>query len=91
METSKILLAYFGPETTLPIISALGAIVGVLLMFWNYVVGLVRRFFRLFFKKKDSGASSGALQPLPDQAVPAGGAPVPAGQPGISCADGSAN
>lgn len=31
------LLAYFGPETTLPLMSFLAVILGFLLMCWNYV------------------------------------------------------
>jgi hypothetical protein len=33
-----ILLGYFGPETTLPVASALAAVVGVALVGWNYLM-----------------------------------------------------
>ena len=33
---------YIGPETLMPLATALAAITGVLLMFWRRVVGLVR-------------------------------------------------
>ena len=33
---------YIGPETLMPVASALAAIVGVLLMFWRRTVALVR-------------------------------------------------
>ena len=36
---------YIGPDVFLPITSALAAIAGVLLMFWQRVVGLVGRLF----------------------------------------------
>ena len=32
-----ILLGYIGPESTLPLASALAAVVGVALMGWNYI------------------------------------------------------
>ena len=42
---------YVGPDAILPLASAVAAVVGVLLLFWRYVVGLVRRTFRLFREK----------------------------------------
>jgi hypothetical protein len=45
---------YIGPETLMPVASALAAIVGVLLMFWRRTVALVRaglsKAFRIFSK-----------------------------------------
>ena len=35
------LLLYIGPDQLLPLTSLFGAIVGILLMFWNRVVGAV--------------------------------------------------
>jgi hypothetical protein len=35
---------YLGPETLMPIASALAAVGGVLLLFWRRVVGTVRLF-----------------------------------------------
>lgn len=43
-------LLYVGPDQILPLISFLGAIVGVLLIFWRYVVGLVRRVWHALVK-----------------------------------------
>jgi hypothetical protein len=37
-------LAYIGPDQLLPLTSLLGAITGIILIFWNYVAGLIRRF-----------------------------------------------
>jgi hypothetical protein len=51
METPKMLWAYLGPETTLPLVSVLGALIGVLLMFWHFFVGCVKKVFRMFFKR----------------------------------------
>jgi hypothetical protein len=37
---------YVGPDLLLPLTSALAAIAGVLLMFWNKVIGFVRGAWR---------------------------------------------
>ena len=50
---------YIGPDVFLPITSALAAIAGVLLMFWQRVVGLVGRLF---------GRTSKPTSPEPPQA-----------------------
>jgi undecaprenyl pyrophosphate phosphatase UppP len=44
-------LLYIGPETILPLTSALAAILGILLMFWHRFVGLLRKFWRLIVGK----------------------------------------
>lgn len=46
-----IILLYIGPETMLPLVSALAAIGGVLLMFWHRFVGLVRKLWRVITRK----------------------------------------
>jgi undecaprenyl pyrophosphate phosphatase UppP len=43
-------LLYIGPETMLPLVSALAAIGGVLLMFWHRFIGLLRKFWRIIAK-----------------------------------------
>ena len=43
---------YITPDQVLPITSVLGAILGVLLMFWNKVLGVARRVWTLFSRKK---------------------------------------
>jgi hypothetical protein len=48
-----IIMLYIGPETILPLTSALAAILGVLLMFWQRFVGLLRKFWRLIAKKSE--------------------------------------
>jgi len=35
---NMLLLGYIGPESTLPLASALAAVVGVALMGWNYLL-----------------------------------------------------
>jgi hypothetical protein len=47
-----IMMLYIGPETMLPLASALAAIGGMLLMFWHRLVGLLRWFWK-FITKKD--------------------------------------
>ncbi len=53
MSTSLVLFAYLGPDTMLPVASVLAAIIGFLLVCWNYVVAFVRRVFRLVTGRKD--------------------------------------
>jgi hypothetical protein len=43
-----VLLMYLGPETTLPLISGLATILGILLILWYRLVTLVRKARRLF-------------------------------------------
>jgi undecaprenyl pyrophosphate phosphatase UppP len=47
-----IIMAYIGPETMLPLASALAAIAGVLLIFWQRLVGLLRKFWQLIVRKE---------------------------------------
>ena len=42
---------YVGPDQLMPLVSALGAIIGVLLMFWHRAVDLGRRAWRCITKK----------------------------------------
>jgi len=42
-QLQPIVVLYVGPETILPLTSALAAIVGVLLLVWHRVVELVRK------------------------------------------------
>ena len=44
-------LFYVGPETLLPLTSVLGAIGGLLMIFWRQVTGAVRRVVGLFRRK----------------------------------------
>ena len=40
-----LMVLYVGPDQILPLTSIIGALVGLLLMFWHWVGGLVRRFW----------------------------------------------
>ena len=42
-ELTVIALLYAGPDQLLPVLSIVGAIIGVLLMWWQRFVGLMRR------------------------------------------------
>ena len=42
---------YIGPETILPLTSAIAAIFGFLLMFWQRFVALVQKLWRSMFRK----------------------------------------
>ena len=50
------LLGYIGPDVFLPITSALAAVAGVLLMFWQKIVGLVGRLFGRALVSRDAKA-----------------------------------
>jgi len=47
-----IMMLYIGPETMLPLASALAAIGGVLLIFWQRFLGLVRKLWRVLMRKQ---------------------------------------
>jgi hypothetical protein len=90
MDMPQVLWSYFGPETTLPLVSVLGAIVGVLLIFWNFLVGMVKKVFRLPFKRGGNSSVPGtppgpADRPvlLPEEAVVA----APPGVNGVATSD----
>ena len=42
----SLMLAYIGPETALPVASALAAAVGVVLTFWRYIRMMMSRAWR---------------------------------------------
>jgi hypothetical protein len=51
---------YFGPETYMPLASAVAAVVGVALAFWRRLVGFFRRIFSGRERQlPPAGASSG--------------------------------
>lgn len=80
--TPHSLWAYLGPETTLPLASLLGTLVGIVLIFWQFLLGFAKKLFRMLVKK-------GTAVRLPAPVVPAEGtATVGADSP--NGADGSA-
>lgn len=48
---SEPTLAYLGPETLMPVASALAAFGGLILLFWRRMVGLMRRLGRTLGKR----------------------------------------
>jgi hypothetical protein len=64
MNTLSLLWAYLGPETTLPLASVLGAVVGALLIGWNWITGFLKKIvllpFRVWNKEKATAAQHAA-------------------------------
>jgi hypothetical protein len=48
-----LILAYIGPETFLPFTSALAAIAGAVLIFWNRLVGFARKLRQMLTRRPD--------------------------------------
>jgi hypothetical protein len=57
-------LLYVGPDQIMPLASVLSAIVGVALMFWHRLVGLVRKCVGVFTRR---GRSSQSDPPIHDR------------------------
>ncbi len=55
---ASLVLTYMGPQTVLPLASAIAAVIGFILIFWRFLVGLVRKLFKLLFRRKDQDADS---------------------------------
>ena len=53
-----LVILYIGPETILPLTSALAAIVGVLLLVWHRVVELIRKTWWLCTGKAQSASKT---------------------------------
>jgi hypothetical protein len=45
LQLSTLVFLYVGPDQILPLTSAIGALIGLLLMFWHWVVGIAQRFW----------------------------------------------
>ncbi len=56
----SVLVLYVGPDQILPLTSALGAIVGVVLMFWHRLLGWVRKAWQFSSTKLRSVRKRGA-------------------------------
>ena len=59
-----ILLAYIGPDQMLPVASAFAAALGVILMFWRYMLSLITKPFRLLFRRADVKQATAAATPV---------------------------
>ncbi len=49
----NLFFMYIGPETFMPLLSALAAVTGVLMMFWRNVVAVLRKLFRIGPKSQE--------------------------------------
>jgi hypothetical protein len=58
-----VVILYVGPDQMLPLASALGAMIGILLIVWHRMVGLSRKVWRLI-RKKDVDSGSEAVRPV---------------------------
>jgi hypothetical protein len=47
-----IVVLYVGPDQIMPLTSAIGAIVGLALMFWNRIVGLACKLWVMFLRRE---------------------------------------
>jgi len=57
-QLQPVVILYVGPETILPLTSALAAIVGVLLLVWHRVVELVRKTWWFCTNKAQSASKT---------------------------------
>ncbi len=48
-----MLFFYLGPNTVMPLVSILAAIVGVFLIFWRFLFSVVQGLFKTLFRKQD--------------------------------------
>lgn len=60
MEQHAYLLAYIGPETILPLTSGLAAIMGVVLMFWGYLLRIIKISLRWIIGSKPAAQPASA-------------------------------
>jgi hypothetical protein len=64
LERLPAVLLYVGPDQIMPLASVLSAIVGLAVMFWHRLVGLVRKCVGLFTRR---GRTSQSDPPIQDQ------------------------
>ena len=60
VETYSVIILYLGPESMMPIASALAGIVGAILMFWQRIIRWKRKFIRYLKAKTQKSAEKGA-------------------------------
>jgi hypothetical protein len=49
-----IVFLYFGPETVIPLTSILAGIIGAVLVFWRYIVVMVRKLFKRMYNREEA-------------------------------------
>jgi hypothetical protein len=58
-----------GPETIMPLASILAAVVGIVLIFWRYIVGFFRRMFRIITGRKEEAVLPEPENPVVESAI----------------------
>jgi hypothetical protein len=53
-----LILLYVGPDQIMPLTSVLGAILGLALLFWNRLMGLVRKCLTMFSRRSDQPSTA---------------------------------
>jgi hypothetical protein len=56
-------LGYLGPDTILPVASALAAIVGVILICWRFLLGTAQKCFRCVVRRRPPADPTSATEP----------------------------
>jgi hypothetical protein len=59
-----IVLLYLGPETIMPVASAVAAVIGFLLIFWRMIVNGVKRTFRAVTGRGGESVAPSSAEPL---------------------------
>jgi hypothetical protein len=54
----SILLLYLGPETLMPLASIVGAIIGLLLIFWRVILRFFKKIFRFVSRQHSDPSAS---------------------------------
>ena len=58
VQSATAFLLYAGPDQILPLISILGTLIGILLIWWRRAVALMRKAFRLLSRKRPAVESA---------------------------------
>jgi hypothetical protein len=58
LQIGSVIVSYLGPNTVLPLASVLAAGIGVVLMFWRYILAIGRRGFRTVFKRSEASSAT---------------------------------
>jgi hypothetical protein len=62
----EMLALYGGPDQVMTVTSGLASVIGLLLLFWNKLVGLFFKMIRMF-RRSDAPASAEASKEIPEQ------------------------
>ena len=76
---NPVVFLYLGPETVLPVASFIAGIIGVLLMFWRYIVRFIRKTLKRVFSSKSAYDDSSSIEnvDVPNQSPHQGNAEQP--------------